>query len=100
MDLWGCSSFNDKITELLSARELLSAWEALKMEQHEHSKLYTAAELVCDDLGVVQVCPEASSLRSHHGVAFERVRTEVKEALHLDVHRALAVFSPTMRRSA
>jgi hypothetical protein len=81
MDPWGRSSFTDKITELLLVRELLSAWKALKMEQHEHSKLYTTAELVCNTLGVLQVCPGASSLWSHLGVAFERVRTQVKEAL-------------------
>jgi hypothetical protein len=28
--------------------ELLSAWEALKMEQHEHSELCAAAKLVCN----------------------------------------------------
>jgi hypothetical protein len=42
------------------------------MEQHEHSELCTIAELVCGTLGVVQVCPGVSSLRSHLGVAFER----------------------------
>jgi hypothetical protein len=33
--------------------ELLSAREALKTEQHKHSELRTATELVCDALGVV-----------------------------------------------
>jgi hypothetical protein len=33
--------------------ELLSAWEALKMEQHEHSEMHTTAELVRDALGAV-----------------------------------------------
>jgi hypothetical protein len=33
--------------------ELLLVREALKMEQHEHSKLCAATELVCDALGVV-----------------------------------------------
>jgi hypothetical protein len=33
--------------------ELLSAWEALKMEQHEHSELRVAAELLCDALRAV-----------------------------------------------
>jgi hypothetical protein len=46
--------------------------EALKMEQHEHSELCATVELVCDAVGVVQVCPEASLLRSHLGVTFER----------------------------
>jgi hypothetical protein len=72
--------------------ELLSAREALEMEQHEHFELRAAAELVCDALRVVQVCPEESSLWGHLGVAFERVPTRVKEALHLGMRRALAVF--------
>jgi hypothetical protein len=62
------------------------------MEQHEHSKLRTAVGLVCDALRVIQVCPGASSLWSHLGVAFERARTQVKEALHLRMRHALAVF--------
>jgi hypothetical protein len=33
-----------------------------------------------------------SSLRGHLGVTFERVRTQVKEALHLGMQRALAIF--------
>jgi hypothetical protein len=33
--------------------ELLLAWEALKMEQHEHSELHTTIELVCDALGAI-----------------------------------------------
>jgi hypothetical protein len=72
--------------------ELLSAWESLKMEQHEHFELRAAAELVCDALGVVQVHPRVSSLRSHLGVAFERAQTQVKEVLHLGMRRALAIF--------
>jgi hypothetical protein len=62
------------------------------MEQHEHSELRTAVELVCDALRAIQVCPGASSLRSHLGVTFERARTQVKEALHLRMRHALAVF--------
>jgi hypothetical protein len=72
--------------------KLLSIWGALKTEQHEHSELRTATDLVCDALGVVQVCPRAGSLRGHLGVAFEWVRTQVKEVLHLGMRRALAVF--------
>jgi hypothetical protein len=72
--------------------ELLSAQEALKMEQHEHSELRTAIGLVCDALGAIQVHPGESSLRSRLGVTFERARTQVKEALHLRMWRALAVF--------
>jgi hypothetical protein len=63
--------------------ELLSAREALKMEQREHFELHAATELVCDALGAVQVRPGVSSLWSHLGDAFERVQTQVKEALHL-----------------
>jgi hypothetical protein len=47
--------------------------EALKMEQREHFELHVTTELVCDALGAVQVRPRVSSLRSHLGVAFERV---------------------------
>ena len=36
--------------------------------------------------------PGASSLRGRLGVAFEWARAHVKEALHLGVQRALAVF--------
>jgi hypothetical protein len=72
--------------------ELLSAQKALKMEQHEHSELCAATELVCDALGVVQVCPRGSSLRRRLGVAFEQARTQVKEALHLGMRRALTIF--------
>jgi hypothetical protein len=39
--------------------EILSAREALKTEQHEHFELLATAELVCDALRAVQVCPEA-----------------------------------------
>jgi hypothetical protein len=53
--------------------ELLSVREALKMEQREHFELHVTTELVCDALGAVQVRPRVSSLRSHLGVAFERV---------------------------
>jgi hypothetical protein len=42
--------------------ELLSTREALETEQHEHSELCAAAELVCDALGAVQVRHGASSL--------------------------------------
>jgi deoxycytidine triphosphate deaminase len=72
--------------------ELLSVWEALKAEQHEHSKLRATTELVCDALEAVQVRPGVSSLWSRLGVTFERARTQVKEALHLRMRRALAVF--------
>jgi hypothetical protein len=72
--------------------EFLSAREALKTEQHEHSELCTAIGLVCDALRVIQVRPRAGSLQSHLRVAFERAWTQVKEALHLRVQRALAVF--------
>jgi hypothetical protein len=72
--------------------ELLSAREALKIEQHEHIELCATAELVCDALGAIQVRPEVSSLRSHLGVTFERARTQVKEVLHLGVQHALAIF--------
>jgi hypothetical protein len=72
--------------------KLLLAREALKMEQHEHSEPRAAVRLVCDALGVVQVCPGASSLRSRLGVTFERAWTQVKEALHPRMRRALAVF--------
>jgi hypothetical protein len=63
--------------------ELLSARDVLKMEQHEHSELRATAELLCDALRAVQVRSRVSTLRGHLGVAFERVRTQVKEALHL-----------------
>jgi hypothetical protein len=33
--------------------EILSAWEALKMEQHEHFELRAAAELLCDALRAI-----------------------------------------------
>jgi hypothetical protein len=33
--------------------KLLSAWEALEMEQHEHSELRATTELMCDALGAV-----------------------------------------------
>jgi hypothetical protein len=72
--------------------ELLLAWEALKTKQHEHSELRAIAELLCDALGAVQVCPRASTLRGYLGVSFERVQTQVKEALHLGMRRALPVF--------
>jgi hypothetical protein len=72
--------------------KLLSTWGVLKTEQREHYKLRAATELVCDALGAVQVRPRAGSLRVHLGVAFEWVRTQVKEALHLGIRRALAVF--------
>jgi hypothetical protein len=72
--------------------ELLSAREALKTEHHEHIELRAATELVCDALGAIQVRPEVRSLRSHLGVTFERARTQVKEALHLGVQHALAIF--------
>jgi hypothetical protein len=72
--------------------ELLSAWEALKMEQHEHSELRATIELLCDALRAVEVRPGASMLRGCLGVAFERVRTQVKEALHLGMQHALVVF--------
>jgi hypothetical protein len=72
--------------------KLLLAWEALKTKQHEHFELRATAELLCDALGAVQVCPRASTLRGCLGVSFERVRTQVKEALHLGMRRALAVF--------
>jgi hypothetical protein len=72
--------------------ELLSVREAPEMEQHEHSKLCATVELVCDALGAVQVRHVASSLRGHLGVTFERVRTQVKEVLHLGMRRALVVF--------
>jgi hypothetical protein len=72
--------------------DLLSAWEALKIEQHEHSELRTTIGLVCGALGAIEVRLRVSSLWSHLGAAFERVRTQVKEALHLRVHRALVVF--------
>jgi hypothetical protein len=38
------------------------------------------------------VRPRESSLRGRLGVAFERVRTQVKEALYLRMRCALAVF--------
>jgi hypothetical protein len=72
--------------------ELLSAREALKMEQHEHSELCATAKLVCDALRAVQVRLGASSLRGQLRVAFKRVRTQVKAALHLGMWRALTVF--------
>jgi hypothetical protein len=62
------------------------------MEQHEHSELCTATKLVCDALGAVQVRPGVSSLWGHFGIAFERVQTQVKEALHLGMRHALTVF--------
>jgi hypothetical protein len=79
--------------------ELLSTREALKMEQHEHYELRIVVRLVCDTLGVIQVCPGVSSLRSHLGVAFEQAQTQVKEVLHLGMWRALTVFRLTIRRS-
>jgi hypothetical protein len=72
--------------------DLLSMREALKTKLHEHSELRAAVGLVCDALGAVQVRPGASSLRSHLGVAFERARTQVKEALYHGMRRALTVF--------
>jgi hypothetical protein len=71
--------------------ELQSAREALKAEQHEHFELRAIVGLVCDALRAVQV-PGASSLPSHLRVAFERGRTQVKEALHLRMRHALTVF--------
>jgi hypothetical protein len=65
--------------------ELLSAREALKMEQHEHSELRTTIGLVCDALGAIQVCPRVSSLWSRLGVSVEWDQTQVKEALHLGI---------------
>jgi hypothetical protein len=53
----------------------LSVQEALKMEQHGHSELRVATELVCDTLGAIQVRPRAGSLQGRLGVAFKRVRT-------------------------
>jgi hypothetical protein len=72
--------------------ELLSAREALKTKQHEHSKLHATAELLCDALGAVQVHPGAGTLRGCLGVAFERVWTLVKEALYLGIRRAFVIF--------
>jgi hypothetical protein len=72
--------------------ELLSTREALKTVQREHSELRATAELLCDALGAIQMRPGASSLRGHLRVTFERVRTQVKEALHLGMRRALVVF--------
>jgi hypothetical protein len=62
------------------------------MEQHEHSELCATAELLCDALGVVQVRLGACMLRGHVGATFERVQTQVKEALHLGMRRAFTVF--------
>jgi hypothetical protein len=72
--------------------EFLSAWEALEMEQHEHFELRATVELLCDALGTVQVHPRAGTLRGRLGAAFEWVRTQVKEALHLGMRRAFTVF--------
>jgi hypothetical protein len=55
--------------------ELLSAWEALETEQHEHFELRATTKLMCDAVGVVQVCLEAGLLWGHLRVAFEQVRT-------------------------
>jgi hypothetical protein len=33
--------------------ELLSAWEALETEQHEHFELRATTKLMCDAVGVV-----------------------------------------------
>jgi hypothetical protein len=62
------------------------------MEQHKHSELRTTVGLMCDALGAIQVRPGGSLLQSHLRVAFEWARTQVKEALHLRMRHALAVF--------
>lgn len=64
----------------------------LAEERREHTGLQTAVEVVCDALSVVQADPRGSSLRNRLGALYERARTLVRDALHLGVRRAFAVF--------
>lgn len=72
--------------------ELTSTREALATERHDHSELRTAVERVCGALGLGSAGPGVSSMRGRLGMAFERVRTLARGALHLGVRRAFGVF--------